>query len=149
MAQARRGVRSREVKNRTARREFATSDSVTAGLVLTGPQIKAVRAGKIDLTGTYVKILENRQGRLEAWANGITIGNDSQTVFKLLLTKDQISHFVGLAQKKQATLVVTRGHFLHGYFKVDVAPGRRLKLHDRRDQLRAADLQREAERGLR
>jgi len=137
-----------EVRNRTARHEFATTDSVTAGLVLSGNQIKAIRAGKIDITGAYVRVLANRDGKLEAWVHGLTVGNETQSVFKLLLTRDQIDRFLGLSQQKKATLVVTKGHFLHGFFKLDVAPGKRLKTHDRRDQLRAADLKRDAEREL-
>lgn len=138
----------KDVRNRTARHEFATADALTAGVVLTGLQIKAIRAGKIDITGAYVRVLPNRDGKLEAWVHGLTVGNETQSVFKLLLTRSQIDHFLGLSQQKKATLVVTRGHFVHGYFKLDVAPGKRLKTHDRRDQLRAADLQRDAEREL-
>lgn len=139
---------AREVRNRTARREFATESGVTAGVVLTGLQIKAVRAGKIDLTGAYVRVAPNQKGQLEAWAHAITIGNDSQGTFKLLLTREQLSKLVGLSQKKQATLVVTRGHFQHGYFKLDVAPGKRLKTRDRRAQIKAEDLRRDAAREL-
>ncbi len=137
-----------DVRNRTARHEFATGDTITAGVVLSGNQVKQIRAGQIDLTGAYVKISSNDKGQLEAWAHAVTVGSESQATLKLLLTKTQISHLAGLSQRKKATLVVTRGHFVHGYFKLDLAPGKRLLKHDRRDQLRAADLQRDAEREL-
>lgn len=137
---------AREIRNRSARHDFTVQDAVVAGVVLEGSQVKEIRAGKADITGSFVRVVPNEDGRLEAWVHGMTIGNESHGRFKLLLTREQLSHLVGVSQEKHATLVVLRGFFSHGFFKLELAPGKRVLRHDKRANLRERDLEREAAR---
>jgi SsrA-binding protein len=138
--------------NRKARHEYNIDDSVEAGLVLTGTEIKSVRAGKVNLQDAYAKV----EGG-EAWLYGMHIapyeqGNrmnvDPLRRRKLLLTRREIDRFAGKAQEKGLALIPLSVYLRRGFAKVELATARGRKLYDRRQAIASREADRERERAL-
>ncbi len=136
--------------NRRARHEYAISETLEAGLVLTGTEIKSIRAGKANLADAYARI-----ERGEAWLVGAHIAPYEQgnrynheplRTRKLLLHRDQISDLVGMTQAKGLTLVPLRLYIRNGMAKVELAIARGKKSHDKRRTIAERDQRRELER---
>jgi SsrA-binding protein len=140
-------------ENRRARHEYHLSDRVEAGLVLTGPEVKSLRAGKADLAKAYATM---RDG--EAWLVGLHVPPYEQASLgahepdrdrKLLLHGREIDSLGGKVKERGLTLVPTRLYFKNGRVKVELALGRGKELHDKRRDIASRDAQRQMERALR
>jgi SsrA-binding protein len=140
-------------ENRRARHEYHLSDRVEAGLVLTGPEVKSLRAGKADLAKAYATM---RDG--EAWLVGLHVPPYEQASLgahepdrdrKLLLHGREIDSLGGKVKERGLTLVPTRLYFKNGRVKVELALGRGKELHDKRRDIARRDAQRQMERALR
>lgn len=140
------------VLNRRARHEYAVEETLEAGLVLTGTEIKSIRAGRVNLVDAYARI-----ERGEAWLIGAHIapyeqGNrynhEPRRTRKLLLHKDQIAELVGLTQAKGQTLVPLRLYIRDGRAKLELGVARGKKTHDKRRSIAERDQRRELEREL-
>jgi SsrA-binding protein len=136
--------------NRRARHEYAVSETLEAGLVLTGTEIKSIRAGRVNLAEAYARIEHG-----EAWLIGAHIapyeqGNrfnhEPRRTRKLLLHRDQIAELVGLTQAKGQTLVPLRLYIRGGRAKVELGLARGKKTHDKRRTIAERDQRRELER---
>jgi len=140
------------VLNRRARHEYAVEETLEAGLVLTGTEIKSIRAGRVNLVDAYARIEHG-----EAWLIGAHIapyeqGNrynhEPRRTRKLLLHKDQIAELVGLTQAKGQTLVPLRLYIRDGRAKLELGVARGKKSHDKRRSIAERDQRRELEREL-
>jgi SsrA-binding protein len=140
------------VDNRRARHEYHLSDSVEAGLVLSGTEVKSLRGGQATLQHAYA---EMRDG--EAWLVGLhvpeyTEGNrsnhDPDRARKLLLHRREIERLASSVAEKGFTLVPTRLYFRGGRVKVELALGRGKELRDKRRDIAARDAQRQIDREL-
>ena len=140
-------------ENRRARHEYHLSDRVEAGLVLTGTEVKSLRAGKADLAKAYATV---RDG--EAWLVGLHVPPYEQASLgahepdrdrKLLLHAREIDHLGGKVKERGLTLIPTRLYFKDGRVKVELALGRGKELHDKRRDIASRDAQRQMERALR
>jgi SsrA-binding protein len=140
-------------ENRRARHEYHLSDRVEAGLVLTGTEVKALRAGKADLAKAYATV---RDG--EAWLVGLHVppyeqaslgAHDPHRDRKLLLHAREIDSLGGKVKERGLTLVPTRLYFKYGRVKVELALGRGKELHDKRRDIANREAQRQMERALR
>jgi SsrA-binding protein len=140
-------------ENRRARHEYHLSDRVEAGLVLTGTEVKSLRAGKADLAKAYATV---RDG--EGWLVGLHIppyeqaslgAHDPDRDRKLLLHGREIAHLGGTVRERGLTLIPTRLYFKDGRVKVELALGRGKELHDKRRDIASRDAQRQMERALR
>ena len=138
--------------NRKARHEYFVEDTLEAGIVLTGTEIKSIRAGRVNLVDAYARIEHG-----EAWLIGAHIapyeqGNrynhEPRRTRKLLLHKDQIAELVGLTQAKGQTLVPLRLYIRDGRAKLELAIARGKKTHDKRRTIADRDQRREIEREL-
>jgi SsrA-binding protein len=136
--------------NRRARHDYAIEDTLEAGLVLTGTEIKSIRAGRANLAEAYARI-----ERGEAWLIGAHIapyeqGNrnnhEPTRTRKLLLHRDQIAELVGKTQAKGYTLVPLRLYIRDGLAKLEVGIARGKKAHDKRRTIAERDMRRELER---
>jgi len=138
--------KSKNLINRKARFEYSFLESLEAGLVLTGEEIKAVRANKVNLTGSHVKIIGG-----EAWWIGgiidVPVG-DRQRTRKLLLHKNEIEKLVGKSEEKGLTIIPTKIYLKKGRAKLQIALSRGKKLHDKREEIKQRDLAREAARKI-
>jgi SsrA-binding protein len=140
-------------ENRRARHEYHLTDRVEAGLVLTGTEVKSLRAGKADLAKAYATV---RDG--EGWLIGLHIppyeraslgAHDPDRDRKLLLHAREIAHLGGRVRERGLTLIPTRLYFKDGRVKVELALGRGKELHDKRRDIASRDAQRQMERALR
>ncbi|MEE9275470.1 MAG: SsrA-binding protein SmpB, partial [bacterium] len=124
-----------------------------AGLVLTGTEVKSLRAGQANLKESYGEILGG-----EAWLVGLHISPYEQGNLnnheptrrrKLLLHKDEIKRLLGKTREKGLTLVPMKMYFSKGWAKVELGLGRGKNFRDRREELKERASRREVERAMR
>jgi len=139
-------------RNRKARHEFAILDTWEAGLVLTGTEVKSIRAGKVSLKGAYGTL---RRG--EVWLEGMNISpyerggyanHEPERPRKLLMHRQEIRRLIGALERKGLTLVPLDVHFSNGVAKVTVALARGKNLRDRREDVKRRTAEREAQRAI-
>lgn len=139
--------------NRRARFDYELLELIEAGVMLTGSEIKSVRAGKVSLQEAFAEIIGG-----EAWLVDAHIASYSHAGYadheprrrrKLLLHKREIADLGFQAQVKGFTLVPVRMYLRQGRAKVEVALARGKKLHDKRQSIRERDTRREMDRALR
>jgi SsrA-binding protein len=140
-------------RNPRARHEYQILDSWEAGLVLRGTEVKSLRAGRGSLIGAF-----GRVKRGEVWLEGMHIppyeaGNvhnhDPLRTRKLLLHRQQIRRLLGAVEQKGCTLVPLELYFRGPHAKVLVALARGKKEHDRREEIRRREAEREMARAVR
>ena len=139
--------------NRKARHEFTIDDTFEAGIVLTGSEIKSIRAHKVNLADAFARI----EGG-EAWLIGAHIApfeqanrnnHEPKRTRKLLLHRRQIDELVGRTKAKGQTIVPLRLYLTDkGRAKVELALARGKQLHDRRRDIAARDARRDVLREL-
>ena len=147
-------VRHRDVAvNRRAYHDYFIDETLEAGLVLQGTEVKSLRAGRANLREGFVR-LDGREGWLEnvhisAYEQGGYVNHEPVRPRKLLLHADEIASLVGKVKQKGYTLVPIRLYFARNRAKVEIGLGRGKKLYDKRQALAQADAKREMERALR
>ena len=139
-------------RNRKARHNYDILDSIEAGLVLLGSEIKSIRAGRVNIAEGYV---QHRDG--EMWLLNIHIATyDQAGVFgheplrprKLLLHKKEIIRLVIQIQEKGLTIVPLQIHLWRGRAKVELGIARGKKRYDKREAMKKKDARREMDRVL-
>jgi SsrA-binding protein len=139
--------------NRKARHEYTITDTFEAGLVLTGTEIKSVRAGKANLSDAYARVEKG-----EAWLFGAHIapfeqGNrynhEPRRDRKLLLHRTEIDQIMGRAAAKGLTIVPLRLYINDkGRAKIELGMAKGKQLHDRRHDIADRQSRRDIEREL-
>ncbi len=135
----------KSIKNRKAYFEYDLNDCIEAGIVLVGSEIKAIRAGKVSLVGSYGRILY-KGDKPELWLVGAHISSqteDPTRTRKLLVHGHEIQKLIGITQQKGLTLVPTKIYFKKGRAKVELSVGRGRKTHDKREAIKRRDLERD------
>ncbi|HUH86754.1 MAG TPA: SsrA-binding protein SmpB [Pusillimonas sp.] len=141
------------VDNRKATHDYFIEDRFEAGLVLEGWEVKAIRAGHVQIKESYIIV---RDGEIFVVGMHISplptasthIRPEATRTRKLLLKADEISKLIGKVEQRGYTLVPLNLHYKNGRIKMDFGLGRGKKLHDKRDTARDKDWQREKERLL-
>ncbi len=141
-------------ENRRARFDYLLEESHEAGIVLEGWEIKAVRAGQVQLTDGYVVI---RDGELYLIGCRINALNSASThvhpeadrTKKLLMHKEEIRRLVIRVEQRGYTLVPINLHYKGGRVKVDIALAKGKAQHDKRDTEKKRDWEREKGRLMR
>ncbi|MBI3204163.1 MAG: SsrA-binding protein SmpB [Polyangiaceae bacterium] len=139
-------------KNRRAFFDYEVSDTLEAGLVLSGSEVRALRVQGCDLSDAWVDIQ-----RGEAWVKGMAVpvlphaafGHEEKRNRKLLLHKEQIETLRGATEREGMTLIVTKCYFKNNHAKLEVALARGKKKHDKRQSIRERDATREAAQAMR
>ncbi len=139
--------------NRQARFEYEILETYEAGVELRGTEVKAIRQGKVNLRDGYGLI---RNG--EAWLHNVHISPHDTTsqVFnheprrtrKLLLHGQEIRKLIGQVEQKGLTLVPLKLYLKRGWVKLTLALVRGKKLHDKREDLKRKQANREIQRAL-
>ncbi len=139
--------------NRKARFDYEIVKNFTAGIELTGPEVKSVRGGKISIAGAYASI----RGK-EAFLLGSEIApyqpkNQSadyepKRVRKLLLSKDEIQELAEAEDTKGLTIVVLSVYNKGRFIKCDIAIARGKKQFDKREAIKKRDTERDLKRSL-
>jgi SsrA-binding protein len=139
--------------NRRARHDYTIEDTVEAGLVLTGTEVKSLRAGRATLTEGFGQITNH-----EAWLHGVHIpeytqgtwtNHDPRRVRKLLLHRREIDKLASSIQERGLTLVPLSLYFSGGKVKIELALARGKRSYDKRQDLAKRDAAREIDRALR
>ncbi|MET4561568.1 SsrA-binding protein SmpB [Lysinibacillus parviboronicapiens] len=137
-------------QNKKAGHDYFIEETIEAGMVLTGTEIKSIRAGKVQLKDSYVRISSG-----EAWISNMHIspfdqGNrfnhDPLRSRKLLLHKKQIGELVGAVKRDGYTIVPLKMYLKDGYAKLLIGVGKGKKDYDKRNDMRKKEAKREIER---
>ena len=139
--------------NRRARHEFSIEDSLEAGLVLSGTEIKSIRAGKVNLADAYARIERGEAwlvgAHIAPWEGGNRQNHEPKRDRKLLLHRGQIDQLLGRTKAKGLTLIPLKIYITNrGKAKLELGLGKGKQLYDRRREIQARDARREVEREL-
>lgn len=130
------------ITNRIAYFDYNIEDELEAGIVLIGDEVKAVRANRVSLKGSYAKVFFNDKNKPEVFLVGSyfnTSNTDPYRTRKLLLKKSEIEKLVGKVNEKGLTLLPLKMYFKKGLVKVLLGLGRGKKKFDKREALRKRD----------
>ena len=140
-------------KNKRATFDYILVETFEAGLVLTGTEIKSVRANQVSLQRSYVQQRNGELWLVEAhiapYVHGNIQNHDPVRPRKLLLHKREIGKIIHQMQQKSLTIVPTKLYLKNGRAKVEIALAQGKKKHDKRKDLAKKDDQRRVERALR
>ncbi|MEL6820504.1 MAG: SsrA-binding protein SmpB [Calditrichota bacterium] len=136
--------------NKKARFDYHISETIEAGIVLKGTEVKSIRAGKVNLQDSYARIMNN-----EAWLIGMHVSlyanegyvtHDPEGSRKLLLNRAEINKLQRKVLEKGVTLIPTKLYFKNGRVKVAIGLATGKKQHDKRQDIAKRDRQREMKR---
>jgi SsrA-binding protein len=141
-------------ENRRARYEYHIEEQYEAGMVLEGWEVKAIRAGQVQLTDGYVVIKGGELYligcRINALGSASThITPEADRTKKLLMAKDEIKRLIGKVEQRGFTLVPLNLHYKGGRVKCDIALAKGKAQHDKRDTEKKRDWEREKGRLMR
>lgn len=140
------------VVNRKARHEYHIEESFEAGIMLTGSEVKSLRAGKAHIQESHGHV---RNGELWLIGSHITeytpaaqFGHEPTRARKLLLHRREIDRLAGKVKELGLTLVPLRLFFKHGLAKLEIGLARGKKLHDKRESIKERESHREVDRHM-
>jgi len=136
------------VENRRARYEYHIEEQYEAGMVLQGWEVKAMRDGQVQLTGSYVVVKDGELFLIGCQVNPLRttsthVRPEAQRTKKLLLAKQEIRRLIGKTEQKGYTLVPLDLHFKGGLVKCQFALGKGKANHDKRETEKKRDWERE------
>lgn len=140
------------IKNKKASFEYFLLEKFVAGLVLTGTEIKSIRAGKASISESYCVFIQDelyvRNMHISEYDFGTYNNHDPRRDRKLLLTARELKKLKSRLDEKGLTLVST-ALFINdkGFAKLEIALGKGKKLYDKREATKKKDVQREIDRG--
>lgn len=138
--------------NRRARYDYDIEETFEAGMVLTGAEVKSLRAGRASLTEAYARVSDG-----EVWLENLHISPYAQAAVrdydplrsrKLLLHRNQIERLIGKTQESGVTLVPMRLYFKRGLAKLQLGLGRGKRRYEKRQAIAEREHRREMERAL-
>ena len=140
------------IKNRKAEYEYHLLSTYTAGIVLTGTEIKSIRAGKVNLTDSYCSFINGELWahniHISEYANGSYNNHEPKRDRKLLLNRKELKKLQSKLNDRGMTIIPTRMWINeNGYAKLDIALARGKKMFDKRDSIKEKDQRRAAARG--
>lgn len=133
-----------EIKNRKADYQYFLLSSYTAGIVLTGTEIKSIRAGKANITDAYCSFIQNElwvhNMHISEYANGSYNNHQPKRDRKLLLTKKEMRKLLSKLNERGFTIVPTLLWINeNGYAKLDISLAKGKKLYDKRESIKEKD----------
>lgn len=138
--------------NRRARYDYVFEETLEAGMALTGSEVKSMRAGNVQLKDSYATV---RDG--EAWLVGVYIapyemaregGHDPERTRKLLLHSAELARLAARTQERGLTLIPIKMYWRGGKAKVLLGLGRGARRYDKREKIKAREMEREARRAM-
>jgi SsrA-binding protein len=140
-------------RNKRARHDYHILQTWEAGLVLRGTEVKSLRDGKANLTDAYAIIKDGEIHLLNlhiaGYAHGNQFNHEPTRTRKLLLHKKEIQRMIGDVERKGLTLIPLDLYFKAGIAKVTLALGKGKQLHDKREDLKKKDDERDMARAAR
>lgn len=139
--------------NRQARYLYEILETYEAGIQLTGTEVKSIRAGKVNLQDAYALIRNGEAWLLNAHISPYTssaqyFNHEPRRTRKLLLHRQEIRKLIGKVEQQGLTLVPLKMYLKRGLVKVSIALGKGKKLHDKREDLKRRQDQRDIQRAM-
>ena len=139
-------------QNKKARHDYAIEDVLECGLVLTGTEVKSLRAGRASLVDAYATVKDGEvwlhNAHIPEYTLGTWTNHTPRRVRKLLLHREQIAKLVGKTKEGGLTLVPLQLYFKDGRAKVEIALARGKRAYDKRQSLATRDAAREVSREM-
>lgn len=139
-------------QNRKARHDYFIEETYEAGLVLKGTEIKSVRAGRVNIADAHVRVMNGEafviNMHIAPYEQGNRFNHDPTRSRKLLLHRREIDKLYGLVQQRGYTIVPLRLYIKNGFAKLLIGLGRGKKQHDKREDLKQRQMQRDIDRAL-
>ena len=130
-------------KNPVARHNYIITDTLEAGIVLTGTEIKSIRNGKVNLKDSYARVKNGEayiySMHISPYEQGNIFNKDPLRDKKLLLNKREIFRLSGLINQKGYTLVPISLYLKNNIVKLELGIGKGKKLYDKREDLKKKD----------
>lgn len=140
------------VSNRRARHDYSIVDVLEAGIVLTGTEVKSLRAGRASLTDGFATVDDGevhlRGVHIPEYTEASWTNHEPRRTRKLLLHRHEIERLIGKSRESGLALVPLSMYFADGKVKVELALGRGKKAYDKRQHLAKRDADREVARAL-
>jgi SsrA-binding protein len=141
-------------ENRRARFDYFLDETMEAGLVLTGTEVKSLRNGRANIAESYASVEGNEIVLINAdippYAGGNRFNHEPRRPRKLLLKRKQISRLIGAVQREGRTIIPTRLYWSDkGIAKLEISLAKGKKLHDKREAVAERDWQRDKARLMR
>jgi len=141
--------------NRRASFDYELGERFEAGIALTGPEIKSIRSGKMDLRDAFVQVRQGSAWLIQAYiphyemANGFSRKSEERRERILLLHRREIDKIKQGVDQKGFTAIATKVYLKRGRAKVEIALARGKKHYDKRESIAKRDAQRDIDRALR
>lgn len=139
-------------KNPVARHNYSIEDTIEAGIVLTGTEIKSIRNGKVNLKDSYANIKNGEAYiygmHISPYEHGNIQNKDPLRDRKLLLNKREINRLIGYIKQKGYSLIPISLYFKGSFVKVELGIGKGKKLYDKREDIAKKDAQLKINRAL-
>lgn len=139
-------------QNRKASHDYSIIDTIEAGIVLKGTEIKSIRACRINLKDGYATIRNGeiflQNVHISPYEQGNVFNHDPVRTRKLLMHKKQIARLVGETKSSGYTLIPLKVYIKDGYAKVLIGLGKGKKKYDKREDLKRKDQKREIDRAM-
>lgn len=139
--------------NRKARHEYHIDDSLEAGLMLTGTEVKSLREGRVNMQDAYC-IVENGEMmmlncHISPYSHGNQLNHEPIRPRKLLMRRREIDRWRVAAEQKGYTIVPLKLYFVRGFAKVEIGLARGKKLYDKRASIAEREEKRRIDRAMR
>lgn len=140
-------------ENRKARHDYHIEDTVEAGLVLTGTEVKSLRLGRVSLRESYAEIRSGEawlvNAHISPYEQGNRFNHEPRRPRKLLLHKRELKRLIGLVARRGYTLVPLQMYWVRGRAKVQIALARGKREYDKRREIAAREVERAMARAAR
>ncbi|AZU63899.1 SsrA-binding protein SmpB [Neobacillus mesonae] len=148
-----RGVGKVVAQNKKATHDYFIEETYEAGIVLQGTEIKSIRAGRVNLKDSYVRIQNGEADlfgmHISPYEQGNRYNHDPLRTRKLLLHKKEINKLYGEAKESGYALIPLKLYLKNGFCKVLIGLARGKKNYDKREDLKKKEAKREIERAFR
>jgi SsrA-binding protein len=147
------GSKKTIARNKAARHDYHVLEVFEAGIVLTGTEVKSLREGRANISDAYGIVRDGElylvNCHIAPYGSGGYVNHEPTRTRKLLLHRREIRRLIGAVERQGLTLVPLELYFSGGRAKVTVALSRGKKLHDKREDSRRRDAEREMARAFR
>lgn len=139
-------------QNKKAYHDYHIEDTIEAGIVLLGTEVKSLREGKVSLKESYV-LIKNGEAfllncHISPYSHGNITNHEPLRTRKLLLHKKEIESLYGKIQQKGYTLIPLKLYFKGAYAKVEIGIAKGRKIYEKRDKIKEKEVKREIEKAV-
>lgn len=139
-------------QNRKAYHDYHIEDTIEAGLLLLGTEVKSLREGRANLKDSYV-IIKNGEAfllncHISPYSHGNIMNHDPLRTRKLLLHKEQINSLAGKVNMKGYTLIPLKLYFKNSFAKIEIGLAKGKRLYEKREAIKEREAKREIEKAV-